>query len=247
MKIDLKQKFKDIVRGERMQKFLAFVISLYSKFVYKTSKIELKGYGEEYLKALQEEKANFIITWHGRIFISGAFINDYLKKINYKKQLLVLSSKHKDGELASKTLEFFNFKKIGGSTINKKKLDKQIESGAVRSIIISMRELKRNNATIFLAPDGPRGPNHQLNSSIVEIAQKTNAMIFPVSISYLKKKQLHSWDEFQIPMPFNKIIIEFLEPITIEKTDNCKEIETKITNDMNETLEKNDNLINNCN
>ena len=44
---------------------------------------------------------------------------------------------------------------------------------------------------------------------------------------------------------FNKIIIEFLEPVKVEKDDNCKEIEAKITSDMNLALEKNDNLIKN--
>ena len=239
----MKQIIKNILKNSGAQKFFAFVISLYSRLVFYTSKLELKGYYKEYLQSLQNEKQNFVITWHGRIFISGVFINNLLKKINYKKPLLVLSSKHKDGELAGKTLEFFNFEKIGGSTINKTKLDKQIESGAVRSIIISMRELKENHASIFLAPDGPRGPNQQLNSSVVEIAKKTNALIYPVCISYSKYKQLKSWDKFQIPLPFGKILIEFLESVEVKKSDDCKAIEKKIENNMNTTLLKNDEMI----
>lgn len=236
----MKQIVKNILKNEKVQKFFAFLISLYSKFVFYTSKVELKGFYKEYLDSLKNEKPNFVMTWHGRIFISGVFIENLLKKINYKKQLLVLSSKHKDGELASKTLEFFNFKKIGGSTINMKKLDKQVESGAVRSIIISMRELKQNHASIFLAPDGPRGPNRQLNSSIVEISQKTDAIIFPVCTSYSRFKQLKTWDKFQIPFPFSKIRIEFLEPVVVGKESNCKLIEKSITDNMNKILEEND-------
>lgn len=238
-KINLKEKIKQILRNDLIQNILGFILSLYIRLIYLTSRIYKQGSTEQYLNLLKNKQPTIVMCWHGRMFISGVFIQNLIKKINYKDKLLVLSSKHKDGEIASKTLNFFNFQKIGGSTINPTKLDKQVESGAIRSIIIAMRELK-NKKSIFLAPDGPRGPKYQMNSSIVEIGQKSNAVFFPVSVSYSRKITLKTWDEFHIPLPFGKILIEFLPPIELHKNDNTNEINKHINNSLNEKMKLHD-------
>lgn len=241
-KIDLKARTKQILRNETTQNILGFIISLYMRLVYLTSRIDKRGATEKYLNLLKNKQPTIVVCWHGRMFISGVFIQNFLKKINYKDKLLVLSSKHKDGEIASKTLNFFNFEKICGSTINPTKLDKQIESGAIRSIIIAMRELK-NKRSIFLAPDGPRGPKYQMNSGIVEIGQKSNAVFFPVSVSYSRKITLKTWDEFQIPFPFGKILIDFLPPIELNKKGNVDEINNYINNTLNTAMKLHDTKV----
>ena len=237
----MKIKFKDFLKNKILkscvvQNILCYIISFYIKIVFYTSKIEIKGYTDEYLNLLINNKATFVITWHGRIFIAPMIVKTLLKKINYKKQACVLSSKHRDGKIASKTMNIFGFKEIFGSTINKNKLHQAQESGAVRSIMIIMKEIK-NGSSIHLAPDGPRGPMRKINSEIVNIAKKTSTPIFPVSINYSLKKQLKSWDKFQIPLPFGKITVEYLEPLYINKDSDF--------NESNFILEKrmNDNMI----
>ena len=175
-----------ILKNDKIQNIICYIMSFYIKFVFYTSKVEITGYTEEYLNLLINNKANFVITWHGKIFIAPMIVKSLLKKINYKKQPCVLSSKHRDGKLASKTMAIFNFKEIFGSTINKNKLHQAQESGAVKSIMIIMREIK-NGSSIHLAPDGPRGPLRKINSEIVNIAKKTDTPIFPVAIRYSLK------------------------------------------------------------
>lgn len=229
----LKDFFKNnILKKDIFQTIICWLISIYIRFVYFTSKVEIKGYTEEYLNLLINNKATFVITWHGKIFIAPMIVNTLLKKINYKKQPCVLSSKHRDGKLASKTMNIFNFKEIFGSTINRNKLHQAEESGAVKSIIIIMREIK-NGSSIHLAPDGPRGPIRKINSEIVNIAKKTSTPVFPVVINYSLKKQLKSWDEFQIPFPFGKIVVEYLEPLHTNKDSDFNESNIILENKMN--------------
>ena len=130
-------------------------------------------------------------------------------------------------------MAIFNFKEIFGSTINRNKLHQAQESGAVKSIMIIMREIK-NGSSIHLAPDGPRGPLRKINSEIVNIAKKTDTPIFPVAIKYSLKKQLKSWDEFQIPFPFGKIVVDYLEPLHVDKSSDFEESNLILEERMNE-------------
>ena len=72
------------------------------------------------------------------------------------------------------------------------------------------------------------------------MAQKTESTIFPVVVSYSRKKEFNSWDKFQLPFPFSKIIYDFLEPIELKRNMNTKQIENEIETKMNEQMEKND-------
>lgn len=237
----MNNKIKNILQKNLIQTIVCYIISIYLKFVFLTSKVKITGHTEEYLNLLIKNKSTFVITWHGRIFVAPMIVRTLLKKINYKKQPCVLSSKHRDGQLASKTMKIFHFKEIFGSTINKNKLYQAEESGAVKSIMIIMREIK-NGSSIHLAPDGPRGPIRKINSEIVNIAKKTCTPIFPVAISYSLKKQLSSWDEFQIPIPFGKILVEYLEPLYIDKNSDFDESNTTLEKKMNKIFE-NDKLV----
>lgn len=212
MNVNIKDKIKKILQNKYIQKIVCFLMALYMKFIYITSRVKVCGYVEKYLNLVKNKKATFVITWHGRIFIAPVVEQNLLKRISYKEKPCVLSSKHRDGQLASGTMKFFNFEEIFGSTINQKKLYQAEESGAVKSIRIIMKKIKIG-ATIHLAPDGPRGPLRKINSKINSIAEKSSTPIFPVLISYSFKKQLSSWDEFQIPLPFGKILVEFLPPV----------------------------------
>ena len=229
---------KDILSLCFVQYTLCFIISLYMRLVYKTSKIIVRGYTEEYLNSLQKNNSNAVFTWHGRIFMASPFIEKLIRKISYKGNLLTVASKHKDGNLAFMAMSFFGFKKIEGSTANKNR--KGEDSGAFSSALRILKEFRNGNSSIFIALDGPRGPKFKINSNIVGLAQKTESTIFPVVVSYSRKKEFNSWDKFQLPFPFSKIIYDFLEPVELKKDMDTEQIENEIETRMNEQMEKND-------
>jgi lysophospholipid acyltransferase (LPLAT)-like uncharacterized protein len=162
-------------------------------------------------------------------------------KIKFSRNVCVLSSKHNDGKLAAEVVKKFGFRQIFGSTINKKRKNCVEKSGAIESIMIMMREI-RNRSIVFLAPDGPRGPIHKINSEIVNIAKKHETPIFSLAISYSFKKQFNSWDRFQLPFPFGKIIIDFLEPLYTTKSDDFEESNLILRKRMNKIFENDKKL-----
>jgi len=128
--------------------------------------------------------------WHGELLMIPYAYTHYKK--NPKVKLLI--SEHFDGNLIAKTLGFFKFKTIRGSSTR----------GGAKALIQSIKEL-RNGYDLGITPDGPKGPRHEVSDGIVVMAQKTTSKIVLVEIKPSAYWQLKSWDKFVIPKPFGTI------------------------------------------
>ena len=94
-----------------------------------------------------------------------------------------------------------------------------------------------------LAADAPRGPKYKMNTKVSEIVKKTKTAITYASISYKYKKQFNTWDAFQMPYPFNTIIIDYGKLIVPQDNDDCEEINKKLEKELNKTTKTNDKNI----
>jgi len=108
----------------------------------------------------------------------------------------------------------FGFKTISGSS-NKDGFK------ALRQILDKVKE----NKTIAIVPDGPKGPIYQINGNIIKIAGKTQIPIMPLSYHCTRKKVFNSWDKFILPLPFNHITFLFGDPIKIKNNYTEDDIE----------------------
>jgi lysophospholipid acyltransferase (LPLAT)-like uncharacterized protein len=140
-----------------------------------------------------------------------AFYHDQLLMMTYSylgqahgRRLVVLSSRHRDGEYVSRTLERFGHQMVRGST----------GRGGVAGLKEMVRHL-RNGRDVALATDGPRGPRHHVQMGAIEAARLGRAPIVPVAFAASGKKTLRSWDAFQIPLPFAKAVIVYGDPIEV--------------------------------
>ena len=166
-----------------------------------------------------ELKANLMeLQWE--YFIRNVFF-DYLKEI-----------KNINTDFKNAVIEI----EISGSTINKNDKDKLGQAsnmGAIVSVRKIMKELKNNNI-VCLPPDGPRGPLEEINGEVIAIAKKVNVEILPAVISYSFRIKLGSWDRFQIPLPFGRILIEFASPLTFDDYNDLEKskylLKEKMTN-----------------
>jgi len=120
----------------------------------------------------------------------------------------LLISEHFDGNLIAKTLGFFGFEAIRGSSTR----------GGVKALISAIKELK-SGYDLGITPDGPKGPRHEVADGIVVMAQKAGVKITLVEIKPTKFWQLKSWDKFVIPKPFGEIHYYISEMIDISKMD----------------------------
>src|SRR6059036_4069342 len=119
----------------------------------------------------------------GRPYVH-AFYHDQLLMMTYSylgqaygRRLVVLSSKHRDGEYVSRTLERFGHQVVRGST----------GRGGVAGLKEMIRHLREGRDVAF-ATDGPRGPRHHVQMGAIEAARLGRAPIVPVAFAASKKK-----------------------------------------------------------
>jgi lysophospholipid acyltransferase (LPLAT)-like uncharacterized protein len=78
-----------------------------------------------------------------------------------------------------------------------------------------MLKLLRQNVSVALTPDGPRGPRMRLARGAVELARMSGAPVVPVSYATRRRRLLRSWDRFHLPLPFTSGVIVYGSPIRL--------------------------------
>ncbi len=177
------------------RKTLAFLASLYIRFVHVTSSWTWIGreYPEDYIK---NNKPFLTCFWHGRLVM---LCYAWPSKI---RPFHMLISHHHDGKLISETVGHFGIKTVAGST----------NRGGTKALKQIVDFLKEGNV-IGITPDGPRGPCHSVSEGTVAIAKLAKVDVLPVTFSTSRNKVFSSWDKFFLALPFSKGIIAWAPPI----------------------------------
>lgn len=187
---------------------IAHLCSGYIRLVGFTSKIVFLR--PEILKDFLSQKKPFIFAfWHNRQFFLG-----YPKMHN---GVSVLVSQSEDGEFIARSVKHLGIKSIRGSSTR----------GGVKALAEMIRTLKKGG-NLAITPDGPKGPVFEVQPGVVHIAQKTGAAIIPLCCSYARKKIFNSWDLYQIPSPFNSIVVGYGTPIYLSEDEPLETASQKI-------------------
>ena len=85
--------------------------------------------------------------------------------------------------------------------------------------------------------DGPAGPFHEVKNGVIKVAKKTGAAIIPMTWYSPNKSMLNlpTWDKFQIPMGFTKIVNLYGEPIYISEDADVEE-DIRVKQQLKEAL-----------
>lgn len=154
---------------------------------------------------LEQDGQKYILAfWHGTMLLPW-----YL---NRDKKFAALISKSKDGDLLNKLLKRWNYNVIRGSS----------STGGEVALGI-MVDFAKNNNSIAITPDGPRGPAFKLKAGAVVTAKKSGLPLVLVGVGYKNKKLLKSWDSFQVPIFFTKASAVYSEPIYVKSNLNYDE------------------------
>ncbi len=124
-------------------------------------------------------------------------------------------SEHFDGSLIAKSISYFGFETIRGST----------SRGAIRALVGAISALK-SGYDVAVTPDGPRGPRRELSDGVVMMAQKSGAKVVVLGTKTSRYWQLSSWDKFKIAKPFGTIDFYASEPIDLSgvSLDDAKRV-----------------------
>ena len=177
------------------------------KFLQWTMRIEeLNG---EWARDLWRRGENCIgAFWHGRLLMTP---------LVYRGQgLKILISRHRDGELITRTVRHFGLETVRGSSTR----------GGITGIKGLARALQEGY-DVAIAPDGPRGPRFKVQPGIIQLARISGRPILPVTFSAFPRKVFKTWDHFVIPFPFSRGVFVWGEPIWVDRGASAEEIETK--------------------
>lgn len=219
IKTKLKQLSRKIFYSFLIQELLAWFIKFYIELVFLTSNSKFLHLDrvDELLKA---RSPVIFCFWHNRLMMIPIIAKLQKKKIP-NHNFMTLASKHGDGRIVGKVMEKFSFISILGSTQEGRKSSRGIDFSSLRKIIDGLKR----GYSLGITPDGPRGPNQQINGDVLNIARVTNAKIFAISYSASRCYVFKSWDQFKLPLPFSKISFYLdADPITIEKNTTPQQI-----------------------
>jgi lysophospholipid acyltransferase (LPLAT)-like uncharacterized protein len=89
--------------------------------------------------------------------------------------------------------------------------------GGAKAAMAILTHLRTPNHTLLCLVDGPRGPRHIVKEGIVQLAQKTNTPLIPVTgwVSTRVFCLTNAWDKFQIPWVFGRVKLCVGKPIAV--------------------------------
>ncbi|MFC1583205.1 lysophospholipid acyltransferase family protein [Candidatus Neomarinimicrobiota bacterium] len=186
-------------------------------------------HGEEVLsQARRGGKALFLGFWHGRMLYSLRFLRRY--------HPAVLVSPSRDGTRLAKLLAGWGYQIIPGSSNRRSK-------EALRRITPVFKDPE---GMLVTAIDGPIGPVRKAKPGSLSLAVKTGALLVPISGSASRYWTFHrSWDDFQLPKPFGRIVLQIGSPLEIPPDADPREVADLMTKCTNELEEKTDALASN--
>lgn len=164
-----------------------------------TARFKVIGY--ERVTELVKSGSGFILAvWHGRT----------LMPVHYCRGMGIwaITSLSRDGELQTNIVSRFGYRTIRGST----------GRGAIKAALAACKRLQEGGI-LAITPDGPKGPQHEVQPGIIFMAQRAGCPIIPIGVGARPRRLMKAWDEYLLPLPFAKCALVFGDPLTIDKDE----------------------------
>lgn len=159
----------------------------------------LEWRGLEHLRTARDMSPQAIFAfWHGRLLV--------LSFSHRHRNIQVLASEHRDGDLMGRTITWLGFGHLRGSTTR----------GGARALR-DLSTVLRAGLDVGLTIDGPRGPRGVVQQGAIELSRMTGSAVVPISNAARPRRLLQSWDRFQVPYPFAKVLIAYGEPFIVPR------------------------------
>lgn len=153
--------------------------------------------GAEHLQGLRAAHRPFVfVLWHSRVLP--------LLYHHRLEEIVLLISRHRDGEYLANLGERWGYRSVRGST----------QRGGEVGLLGIVRALQ-GGAEVAITPDGPRGPAERVQAGAVAAAQHAGVPLLPIGARPSSAWWLGSWDRMCIPKPFAAIDVVYGAPIEV--------------------------------
>ena len=193
---------KTYVVGLRVK---SLIVQIFNYFLVNSIQIIPDCSFAYYKDIIRKDKPIIFSLWHGD-FLSCLYTYRGVKEI------AVMASLSKDGDLITKVLDSLGYQTIRGSS----------SRGGAKVLLEAVKKIKEG-VTVAFTIDGPKGPVREVKPGIIKLAQKTGAPIVPLCLAYQNAIKLHNWDGTRIPLPFSKNVIHVGKPLYIDSNVSVEE------------------------
>jgi hypothetical protein len=194
-----------LTRGRLLLYRFAVVIAWYLvRFFWATCRVQATPGLLRARTAVRESRSVIPVYWHQHmLFGVRALLN--LRDDGLKLGFLISPSV--DG-----TAPALLVGKIGGHVIR----GSSTHTGA-RALRDYYETIVKQEISPALTPDGPKGPMHEFKPGAVMLAQLTGKPILPVSVAASHAFRFPTWDRFELPLPFSRVVIAYGEPVKMPR------------------------------
>ena len=182
----------------------------------RTIRLEVRG-----LERLEAFDTVPMAVWHGRIQGSLYAVAGL--------PVAAMFSNSPDGELAARALEVFGIGAVRGSTAK----------GGGRALVDMIRRVRCGEVRFpTLTVDGPKGPFRRAKPGIVQLAQKLERPVIPLSFSASRAWVLRSWDRGVLARPFSRVVAELGEPVEIGPEEPLEDALARVNRALDELTDR---------
>ncbi len=155
-------------------------------------------------------RAIFSVMWRGR-----------------HRGVVVMNSTNFDGQWTRRVIERLGYGTAQGSSTR----------GGLKGLVVMAQRLEEGVDVAFTI-DGPRGPRYVAKPGPVLLARRTGCPILTFHVGVERGYTLeNTWDLFQIPYPFSRVVMLFAPPIYVP-ADADREAMARKHDDMQASLER---------
>lgn len=187
------------------------------RLLYRSMRIEVIGW-EPVGKLLAESEPVIISFWHDQLLMM-------IKGYRGDRNLRILISASKDGELIAKTMARFGFTAVRGSS-----------NRGGSEALKQMLRLIRTRTSLAITPDGPKGPRHHLKPGVAQVAMRSGRPVVPLAFVCSRGRRFRSWDRFLLPYPFARGVYSYGEPVYNRTGEGAEEFMNRLQAAMDENL-----------
>jgi len=182
--------------------------------------IRWKYVGERF--ATSQKQHSILCFWHARMLMMPYSHRGW--------QGYMLISEHRDGGFIADTMHLLGIKTVRGSSTR----------GGARAMLEMIRTVKRENCSLGITPDGPKGPREKVQRGTVQLAAKTCLPLQPVCYATKRHRRANSWDRFYLPLPFTRGVFVFGDLVFIDRDEDIDSALLRAQAVMDETQRRAD-------
>lgn len=178
-----------------------------------TWRIEVVEGEEIFTDVIHSDGPVIFCFWHNRIIpASGLLLR---RVVPAGKDVTLVSSPSKDGELSARFLKIHGGRVVRGSS----------SRGGSRALRGVLKVIRNHGSSPILIPDGPKGPVYHFKQGVLGMSQITGAPIFNMGFAAERSWTLGTWDRMIFPRPFTRVTVTVDPPRGVLRGLSDEELE----------------------